>query len=319
MSSLKSHPPATTSDFGGALRWGLIWLLTFPQLASAAYSCNLTVERVNLLTLTSAIAAVTRTLTLNCSREPSDPSSMTYRIGADNGLHAQATARRVRRGTQNNFLAYRLNRGNGAGQAAPCNTSGTIWRASGGGLMTGTMNFGSGFNASQTWSYCTVSNASGTLPAGEYTDQVLVTLRYPNTAAGQLLTVPLDLQLAVQTSCLIDKPIGNLTVNHTSLQSTATTASTSVLLVCNSGLPWSVGLQGPSAPTAPPANPLTNQSLLGLTYSLQVTPASGTGLGNINNGQQPVTIQLTVPGGQAGTCSMGSCSASATHTLVITY
>lgn len=295
------------------------WLTVQPLPAHAAYLCSLIVERVNLLTLTSAIAAVTRTLTLNCTRDPSDPNSVTYRIAADNGINAQGAARRAGHGTLNSFLAYRVNRGNGAGQAAPCNTSGTPWRDSGSGLMTGTLNFGSALNASLTWSYCTVSNAAGTLPAGEYTDQVQVTLRYPNTAAGQLLTVPLDLQLAVQTSCLIDKPIGNLTLNYTSLQKTPVTASTPVLLVCNSGLPWTVGLQGPGAPHAPPANPLTQQSMLGLTYSMQVTPSSGTGLGNINNGQQPVTIELTVPGGQAGNCSMGSCSASATHTLVITY
>lgn len=294
-------------------------LLTGCCTAHAAYSCNMTLQRVNLLTLTGGTTAVTQALTLTCSRAPSDGNALSYRIAADNGANAQGQARNVRLGTTNSRLSYRLNRGDSAGQAAACTTAGTIWRDNGAGLITGTMNFGSALSFSHTWSYCTLANPSNALPAGVYTDQVQVTLRYPNTGAGQLLTVPLDLQFGVQTACLIDKPIANLSVNYVAYQTAATTASTPVLLRCNFNTPWTVGLQGPAAPNAPPVSNLTNQRLLGLNYSLQVTPASGTGQGNTNNGQQTVTIGLTVPGGQAGTCSTGSCSASATHTLVVTY
>ncbi len=97
------------------------------------------------------------------------------------------------------------------------------------------------------------------------------------------------------------------------------------MLRCNLNTPWTVGLLGPSAPTAAPVANLTQQSLLGLTYSLQVSPAAGIGLGNTgtgapgNEGQQPVTIQLNVPGGQMGSCSQAVCNATATHTLVVTY
>lgn len=136
---------------------------------------------------------------------------------------------------------------------------------------------------------------------------------------GQTLTAPLNLQLGVQTACLIDKPIDSLTVSYTSFQPNASTASVPVLVRCNANTPWTAGLQGPAAPTAPPVTSLNSQSLLGLSYSLQVTPASGTGLGNINNGQQTVTIGLNLPGGQGGSCAIGSCTATATHTLVITY
>ncbi len=279
----------------------------------------MTVQRVNLLTLTFGITAVTQSLTLTCSRAASDSNVLSYRIAADNGANAQGQARNVRLGTTNQRLSYRLNRGTSAGQAAACNSSGTIWRDNGGGLITGVLNFGSALSAAVTWSYCTVANASSALPAGEYTDQVQVTLRYPNTGAGQLLTVPLNLQFGVQTACLIDKPVPGLSVNYTSFQAAAVTAQAPVLVRCSFDTPWTAGLQGPAAPNAPPVANLTNQSLLGLNYSLKATPASGTGLGNGNNGQQTVTIGLTVPGGQGGSCSTGSCSASATHTLVISY
>lgn len=277
------------------------------------------VQRVNLLTLTSGTTAVTQALTLTCSRAASDGNSLSYRIAADNGANAQGQARNVRLGATNNQLSYRLNRGDSAGQAAACTTAGTIWRDNGAGLITATMNFGSALSFSHTWSYCTVSNASNSLPAGEYTDTVQVTLRYPNTGTGQLLTVPLNLQFGVQTACLIDKPVPSLSVNYTSFQAAAVTAQAPVLVRCSFNTPWTVGLQGPTAPNATPVANLINQSLLGLNYSLQVTPASGTGLSNTNNGQQTVTIGLTVPGGQGGSCSTGSCTASATHTLVISY
>lgn len=211
------------------------------------------------------------------------------------------------------------------GQAAPCTSAGTIWRDSSTGLITGTLNFGSSLNASHIWSYCTVSNASNTLTAGEYTDQVQLTLRYPNTVAGQLLSVPLNLQFGVQVQCLIDRPIPSLAVNYTSFQNTAMTNQMAVLIRCNTNTPWSVGLQGPTAPNATPVATLNNQRLLGLNYTLQVSPSSGIGKGNIgtgqsaNEGQQPVTIQLTVPAHQMGNCSMGTCTASNVHTLVVTY
>ncbi|WP_302174752.1 spore coat protein U domain-containing protein [uncultured Hydrogenophaga sp.] len=316
------RPCERTTSLG---RSAAIFLLTLCSNAHAAYSCNMTVQRVNLIAQTLSTTAVVRMLTLNCSRAPSDASSMTYRIAADNGDNASGQTRRVRRGTNNNYLSYRLNRGGSMGQTAPCTTAGTIWRNNGAGLITGTMNFGSSLNASHTWSYCAVANPSLALPAGEYTDQVELTLRYPNTGQGQLLAVPLDLQFGVQTLCLIDKPIANLSVSYTSRQTAAATASTQVLLRCNVNTPWTVGLLGPGAPAAAPVANLTNQSLLGLTYSLQVTPTSGTGLGNTgtgapgNDGQQPVTIQLHVPGGQAGICNVAVCNGAATHTLVVTY
>ena len=155
--------------------------------------------------------------------------------------------------------------------------------------------------------------------AGIYTDSVLLTLRYPNTGAGQLTTAPLDIQVGVQTSCLLDKPLPGLTVAYTSLQSMAAILNTSVLLRCSTGHPWTAGLLPDPASAAAPVTTLTNQSLLGLTYSVQVSPASGTGTGNAAGGGQAVTLGVTVPGGQAGICSMGSCTASNTHVLVITF
>ena len=92
-----------------------------------------------------------------------------------------------------------------------------------------------------------------------------------------------------------------------------------MLLRCSTGHPWTAGLLPDPASAAAPVTTLTNQSLLGLTYSVQVSPASGTGTGNAAGGGQAVTLGVTVPGGQAGICSGASCQASNGHTLTISY
>ena len=296
-----------------------LWLTAWPGLVQAAYSCNVVAQRVNLLAEVFAAQTVVQSLTVTCNRAPGDASTLTYRIVAGDGNHLNGAQRRVRRElTINNFLNYGLVRATAAGDAPTCSAT-TNWRGTGANVISGTLNFGTALSQSVTWNYCVRAAASSFANAGIYTDSVLLTLRYPNTGAGQLNTAPLDIQVGVQTSCLLDKPLPGLTVAYTSLQPMAAILNTSVLLRCSTGHPWTAGLLPDPASAAAPVTTLTNQSLLGLTYSVQVSPASGTGTGNAAGGGQAVTLGVTVPGGQAGICSMGSCTASNTHVLVITF
>lgn len=62
---------------------------------------------------------------------------------------------------------------------------------------------------------------------------------------------------------------------------------------------------------------LATAGLVGASVNAQ---AAGIGTGqSANEGQQPVTIVLTVAAHQMGNCSMGTCTASNVHTLVVTY
>lgn len=104
--------------------------------------------------------------------------------------------------------------------------------------------------------------------------------------------------MGVQTSCLLDKPLPGMTVAYTSLQPMAAILNTSVLLRCSTGHPWTAGLLPDLASAAAPVTTLTNQPLLGLTYNVQVSAASGTGTGKSAGGGQAVPLGVTVPGGR---------------------
>jgi hypothetical protein len=296
-----------------------LWLTATPA-AHAAYLCTLTPQRVNLIAFTVWTGSVRQSLTVSCTRAPADASSLSYRVTADPGLSGSGSTRRVRLVSGSSTLTYTLNRATTAGGSADCNAIGSNWTESGGSNnhLSGTLDFGSALSASQTWEYCTTASASLLQPAGVYADSVGLTLRYPNTSAGQLLSWPLDVRVGVQTACLLDQPIAALTVPYTSHQVAPAVVSSPVLVRCSQDTPWTAGLQGPAAPAAAPVAHLTQQRLLGLVYSLQVSPASGLGQGNTGSGQG-LSIQLTVPGGQSGICAQGSCSASATHSLVLTF
>lgn len=146
---------------------------------------------------------------------------------------------------------------------------------------------------------------------------MVLTLRYPDTVGGELYTAPLNLQFGVQVKCLIDKPLANMSIQYTSNQAADVTLQQPVIVWCNTGTTWTAGFLTPGSPGSAPVAKLDNQTLLGLNYSLKVTPSSGAGQGN--DGQQSVNIGLTVPGVQPGNCASGSCTASTTHTLVLTY
>ncbi len=287
-------------------------------MVRAAYSCNVLAQRVNLLAQVSAAQSVVQSLTVTCFRAHADASTLSYRIVAGDGNNLNGAQRRVRRDATNNYLNYGLVRATTPSNAPNCSGT-TNWRGAGANVISGTLNFGTALSQTVTWNYCVRSPASNFSVAGIYTDSVLLTLRYPNTGAGQLTTAPLDIQVGVQTSCLLDKPIAALNLAYTSLQAAPALQNTSVLLRCSTGQPWTAGLLPSPASAAAPVTTLTNQTLLGLTYSVQVSPASGTGTGNAPGGGQPVTLGITVSGGQGGICSMGSCTASNTHVLVITF
>lgn len=280
----------------------------------------MTPQRVNVITSLLLPTSVRQALTLRCSRALTDPPTLSFRVTADPGLNGSGNTRRARLGSSGNTLTYTLVRATTAGGSADCNAQGTNWTDSGGSNnnITSSLNFGSGVDVSQTWEYCTTAPATLLWPAGTYTDTVALTLRYPNNSSGQLLTLPLESQFAVQSACLLDRPVPSMSLAYTSLQTAPVTVSAPVLLRCSTNTPWTVGLLGPGAPGAPPAAVLDNQQLLGLTYSLAVSPAAGTGQGNAGSGQS-VNIQLSMPGGQSGTCSQASCSASAVHTLVLSF
>ncbi len=283
-------------------------LTCLASVAQAAYSCTVTATSAGLIYQTPTPRDVTGSATLTCTRASGDSNSLTYRLKATDGLNASGSnpIRRVRLGASSNFLFYSLRRN------SSCNNN-TDWRAPANGtgnVHTGTLNFGAGLVASTTLTYCirVRVNAGGnpaSPAAGVYTDTFNIFAQYPNSNAGALSpSAPVVMTVGVSNQCVFNTYPGNLVFNYTAFSSTAQTASTSFLLRCSTGLPWSISVS-PSVST-----------LLGLRYQIAPTPSSGSGNGNTG---QAVTLTGTMQAGQAGTCANASCTGSQAHTVFINY
>ncbi|MBX3656819.1 MAG: spore coat protein U domain-containing protein [Ramlibacter sp.] len=276
--------------------------------AWAAYDCNVSVTSVGVLYTTSPVNQdANGTVTLTCTRASGDANSLTYRIKADNGLNPNGTQRRVRRGTSGNRLDYFLRRGTTVGGAASCGNN-TNWSAPTSGnsqVIRDTLSFGTALTASVTWGYCIrVRGNQGSPTAGSYTDTVQVFAQYPGTNAGALTSpASLNYTVGVSNQCVFSSFPTNMVFSYTSFSATPQVASQSFNLRCSNSLPWSLAVSPAST------------TLLGLGYTLGLSPASGTGTG----ADESITITGTLPAGQAGTCAAATCSGSQAHVITITY
>jgi len=140
-------------------------------------------------------------------------------------------------------------------------------------------------------------------------------------AAASLFTAATSTQAASVTStftvgitltslCSVSTP-ANLTFAYTAFQIPAATASSPFTVTCVNGLPFSVAVSGAAV----------TDDAVGLAYSLLVTPPAGGGTGT--GASQAYSIDGTIAGGQAGTCTAASCTnAAATNnlkTITVTY
>lgn len=294
----------------------IVCLAGLPDRADAGYACSLAPRDVDLITSTTASSSTSRPLTLTCTRASSDANTLTYTIGADPGLNSAAGQRRVRLvGTR---IAYQLNRATTLTGLPSCLTGSSNWTTSSPNLISGTLSFGSSLTTQATWQFCASMLSTPSQPAGVYTDTVMLTATYPATGPlRQSASAPLSVEAGIRTACLIVIPSAAIALNYTANGPTVANAR-NIGFACNTGVAWTAGLLNPASPAAPKVTTLNGQSLLGLTYSLTVSPVSGTGNGN-NLTPQNVSVTATVPGGQWGTCATATCTGSTTHTLVIEY
>lgn len=285
---------------------GLLGVLSPP--AHAAYSCTVTATSTGLIYIPNQQDAK-GSATLTCTRSLGDANSLSYRLKASDGLNAAGTApiRRVRLNATSNYLFYSLRQGDNCG-------ANTNWRAPATGnvdVMTGSLPFvGSALTASTTLNYCirvrVGQNGNPTAPAaGIYSDTFNVFAQYPRSDTGALSpSAAVAMTVGVSNQCVFYTYPGNLVFSYTAFSASPQTASTSFMLRCSSGLPWSVSV-------------IPNPAVLqGLMYTITPSPASGTGTGNTG---QAVTLNGHMPAGQAGTCSGSTCAATQPHTVFITY
>jgi spore coat protein U-like protein len=258
-------------------------------LASAAYNCTVSSGGINAAYSPSnpSTTIVPTSFTITCTRALSDASTMSYSVSADNGAHAQGTHNRAALG--GSLLAYDLFKDSACGSQ---------WR--GPQAITGTLNFSGSTSASVTVSYWGCITASQSLPAGNYTDSVTMTLTYGpgNTTAtgiaGVLISTPATCNLSTAPGSVVFSYVGF---------GAAANASTTYGVTCSTYLPYTMALDA------------TSGTILGLNYTVGLSAPSATG----NGAEQTHTISGTIAAGQSGTCATGSCSASQARVLTITY
>lgn len=281
--------------------------------ALAAYNCNISTTSVGVL-YTAANVDTNGSVTLTCTRDPAtDGASLTYRIKANDGINAFATApfRRTRLGATANYLRYILRRGTVAGGAATCGNT-TTWRAPANGVtdvITGTLNFGTNASASVVWGYCVrVRGTPGGNPAspaaGVYTDNFLVTAQYPNNDAGALSpSVPATYTVGAGSQCVFNTFPTSMAFNYNAFSPTAQSVNRPFELRCSAGETWTLSI-----------SPQTSV-VLGLRYSITSNVNAGTGTG----ADQVITLTGTMPAGQAGACATSNCAATQPHVVTINY
>ena len=273
--------------------------LLFPSWAFAAINCSLSAQGAAGIAydpLALAATDTTASVSLSCTRLTSDPATLSWSLGADNGLFAGGQQRNARIAGGTGQIAYDLHR----------NASYTaVWRDGTSTRITGTLAFGSATTASTSIPFYLRIAARQTASFGAYADTV--TLRFYNGTGGgatQIATANLGIGINVPATCSISSAPGTVALAYTSFQTSASTATTSFAVTCTSGAPYTMSLDQ------------TTGTLLGLTYSLAIAPA-GSRLGS--GTAQSATITGTIPGGQSGTCALGSCIATETRVLTITY
>ncbi|MFM7331566.1 MAG: hypothetical protein ACKO1L_07875 [Brachymonas sp.] len=287
--------------------------------ALAAFNCNMTATSVSAIYTGNNVNA-NGSVTITCTRDPlNDPTTLTYRIKADDGSNPRTTApfRRAELGATETYLNYILRRGAVVGGTAVCGNL-TDWRAPLTGftdVIRGTLTFATGASsASATWGYCVrVRGTTGGNPelptAGIYNDSFLVTAQYPNSDAGAVSApATAGYTVDVGAKCEFVMPPQNMNFNYTSFSPTAQTLKPIFFLRCSPGLGWSLAVSPPLAP------------LLGLNYNMSIglnsNPDVSSGIGT--GSDQIIRITGTIPANQAGTCS-SSCTATQPHTVTITF
>jgi spore coat protein U-like protein len=239
------------------------------------------------------------TVTINCSRGPTDPTTSAYTLRADDGFNpgAGSTNQAVNGTGAANQMAYDLFRtAPGIG----------VWGYANNTDFSGTINFGTALTASVTHVFYSRIAPGLNKNAKIFTDTVTMRLRYdngPNNNTDVFPTFPVSINN--QSVCLLSTPPGNIVFNYTSFQPAPAMASAGYAVRCTIGETYTMALDA------------TGGNLLGLNYSLALSnPTGQTGTGFPQN----FTINGTIAAGQSGTCGTGVCtSAPQQRTLTVSY
>jgi spore coat protein U-like protein len=268
----------------------LVLVLLLPCVARAAINCtSITTPGVSINYVNNTTTSVQTSFSVTCTRATGDPQSVSYSVKADNGKNFNGVNNNATLGTAS--LRYDLY------TSATC---GTQWK--GGTTISDTITWGTGITGSITkptsyWGCMVIAQTASA--SGTYTDTPTLTLTYNN---NQTLTVPVPVAIYAPALCTVAKAPGPINLSYAAFGPLVSNFTT-IGVQCTNGMPFTMATDVPEA------------VLNGLRYTLGISGPAMNGTGTA----QTYNITATIPAGQAGTCTTGSCSATRTHTLTITY
>lgn len=270
----------------------LLWLLLLPGAQAAITCTSITSPGVSINYDIFTIENVQTFFTVSCTRgSNTDPLSVTYSVAADDGLHVTTTGNRAQNAS-GAFVSYDVYTN------ASCSTR---WSTTAATRINDTITWPAGATGTitrQTSFWGCITTRQFTLSSGAYTDTIGLRLTY-NT---QVITGTVGVTIFAPALCFVTTSGGTINVAYTAF-GPARSGTTTFALNCTAGMPFTI------------ATDVSEQVLTGLRYQLSLSDTHPNGTG----AAQVFTVTATFPGGQAGDCPTGTCTASRTHTLTITY
>lgn len=239
--------------------------------------------------------------TINCTRAKNDSKNQTFWIG----LNQTASQTMAKPAPYADTLAY--------GIYSDVNRT-ALWTNGATGGVTISFAFGTSTAASTTVAFYMRANSGQTdKAAGSYSDTLNVTLNVTNSVGQNLGGTTLTTQASVPKTCSVDASAVSYAVSYQAFSSTPLVDSTQAVSVsCSKGTQATLTLDSTSGVILPVA----------LAYQLDFSAsssASTSGTSTSNAVPLSFPLTLTLPAGQAGTCSTGTCTGSDTRQVTITY
>lgn len=265
----------------------------------AAITCSLSSSGVTTTYTAATNTSATGSITLTCNRPSGDtPSSPTYFISLDQGEAPNGRDMTRQNGTDK--LRYAIYRNSGFTGSWTTGTGRAPGATQAGGLNV-VVNLTSSTTFSTTIPFYFRINAGINRPAGIY-DDVTSFAVYVSRGGALLSQTPTTLNTSIVAQCFFNSTAA-VALSYTSFSATPQIGTASYSLSCTLGTGYAMAVTP------------TSGTLVGLPYTLALSAASGTGTAF----PQAYSVTATVPANQSGTCALGSCTATQTHQIVITY
>ena len=276
-------------------------LAAFPSIGAVSCSISAAPELKVIYAAFWSNADLPGTININCTRDPSDPPNYNIWIGMGQGANGNNAT--LETGTAT--IAYELFH-NTAAAGTWTSVGGVPPGSNNDGAVDDQLRFGQGTtdNASYAF-YLRVRSWQIFKPAGVYVGSLPITIRRNNSNGTIVATDTLPVYISVPRACRFSTPPSAISITYPAFSATAVTGTSNFAVTCTQGTDYTIALDRTRSviPTVE----------LAYGLSLSQTDATGTAVA------QPYAVNISVDPGQAGRCTVSTCTGTDTRTLTVTY